>query len=472
MTMVAAASPRRASEAVFLLLLLVAALMRLHLASAEPYVHDESNTSIPLSQTISFAPDALHLPLRGENHGALPAYVVKASSTVFGTTPLGFRLMHVLLGLATIGLVYRATREWQGPVAARWAAALLAFNEYYLAVSARATAHVPHLFFVTVAVVAFGRFLRLQRPRYLYVAGASAALAFYCKEHAALLLPLFLLALLHPSHRRWLRSPHVYLAAAGFVALLVPDLLWNLRTNPEVARVSYGSGEAAQATYSQHLQRIGGIGLSPYPTMFYTRSAVQRLHVQVTGRELRDETPEYPSINPALGALLLGSLLLAVVRPGGRDRLMSFLLLVFWGMFGFFTLIKPGNPPGRLDPASWIWIEATIVPAVIVTAIRLSRMIGWSRLVWWSLCGALLVYAAAAPALAMSRRGLAATRNGVDGGNHALQVLAIGTVESVRRHPLRAIAVAAGGGAAVGLSLGFCSGWFARGRRLRDDSAP
>ena len=65
----------------------------------------------------------------------------------------------------------------------------------------------------------------------------------------------------------------------------------------------------------------------------------------------------------------------------------------------------------------------------------------------------------------------AAARDGVDGGNHALQVLAIGTVESVRMHPLRAIAVAAGGGAAIGLSLGFYSGWFARGRRLRGDSA-
>jgi hypothetical protein len=57
--------------------------------------------------------------------------------------------------------------------------------------------------------------------------------------------------------------------------------------------------------------------------------------MQVTGRELRDETPEYPSINSVLDALLLGSLLVSASRPGGRDRLMSFLLVVFWGMFGF-----------------------------------------------------------------------------------------------------------------------------------------
>jgi hypothetical protein len=128
-------------------------------------------------------------------------------------------------------------------------------------------------------------------------------------------------------------------------------------------------------------------------------------------------------------------------------------------------LIKPGNPPGALDSVSWIWVEATIVPAVILTAVQLCRATGRSRLVSWSLCGALLVYAAAAPALATSRRGFEAAREGVDAGNHGLQVLAIGTVESVRQRPLRAIALAAAGGAAVGLSLGFCSGWLARGRR-------
>ncbi len=171
------------------------------------------------------------------------------------------------------------------------------------------------------------------------------------KEHAALLLPLFLLTLLHPSYRRWLRSPHVYLAAAGFVALLVPDLLWNLKTNPEIARVSYGSGEArpgqllAASAADRRYRSVPS-------TMFYTRSAVQRLHMQVTGRELgRDASP---SINPALGALLLGSLLVSAIRPGGRDRLMSFLLLVFWGDVRLLHVDQTrqsawSSGPGELD---------------------------------------------------------------------------------------------------------------------------
>src|SRR5688572_13519695 len=115
-----------------LLILLAALLVRVQLAVTREYIHDEDNTAIPLSKTISFEPGRLNLPLRGENHPALPAYVVKASSTLFGTTRLGYRAMHVLLGLATIALIYSLTRQSYGAVPARWAAAFMAFNEYYL----------------------------------------------------------------------------------------------------------------------------------------------------------------------------------------------------------------------------------------------------------------------------------------------------------------------------------------------------
>ena len=98
---------------------------------------------------------------------------------------LGYRGMHLLLGLVTIVMVYAMTRQWYGTVPARWAAAFMAFNEYYLNVSSRATAHVPNLLFVTAAVYAFSRFLASERPRYLYLAGASMGLAFYCKESTA-----------------------------------------------------------------------------------------------------------------------------------------------------------------------------------------------------------------------------------------------------------------------------------------------
>jgi 4-amino-4-deoxy-L-arabinose transferase-like glycosyltransferase len=381
------------ADAVFVLVLLAALAARLQLASTELYVHDEENTAIPLSRVISFEPGHVNLPLRGENHGALPAYVVKASGALFGTTPLGYRSLHVALGMATLLLIFLLVRPWYGPVAACWAVALMAFNEYYLGVSARATAHAPYLFLVASAVFAFSRFLRTERPAPLYVAGVCVGLAFYCKEHAALLLPLFFVTLL-VRFRSWLRRPHAYLAAAAFALVIAPDVYWNATTNTDTARVAYNSS-VSQASYLNHLKRIGGIGLSPYPTMFYAKDVVMAISRRVTGSELRDETPEYRSMNPALGALLVGAALLTWLRPSGHDALRTCLLLMFWGVFGFFTLIKRGSPPGRLDPVSWIWVESTLFPAVALAGAQLAGARGAWRVATWTFAAAALAYAVA-----------------------------------------------------------------------------
>ena len=383
--------PGRGVDVTLLLILSIALIFRIYLAVTVPYIHDEENNAIPLAKTISFTPGSLHLPLRGENHGALPAYVVKVSSSLFGTTPLAYRALHIFLGVCTILIVYRIARDWYGPVAGRWAAMLLAFNEYYLPISARATAHAPFLFFVALALYVFSRFLATERAGYLYAAGAAVGLAFYCKEHATLLLPAFLLTLLHPKFRHWLRGRHAYLAAGVFVAFIGPDLYWNATTSTETL-VHYGNQPALQAHYTNHLRRIGGIGFSPYPFMFYGRRAVMPLYKAVTGRALVDETAEYSSINPVLGILLLGAVLATAIFRRERDVLTVFLLLMFACVFGLFTFIARGDPPGRLDPVSWIWVETTIFPAVMLAGAGLAEVGGRARLVAWMVGGGALAY--------------------------------------------------------------------------------
>jgi hypothetical protein len=382
------------ADPVFGSLLVGAVALRLVLAINAPYIHDEENTHIPLSRTISLAPGDLRLPLRGENHGALPAYLVHASSALFGTSPLAYRSIHVALGLVTIVLVYLLTREWYGATAARWTAALLAFNEYVLTLSSRATAHVPHFFFVALAVFAFGRFLARQRPAYLYASAASLGLAFYVKEHSALLVPIVFATLLLGPYRQWLRRPHPYVACAIFVLFITPDVLWNLRTDPYAARVTYGGSELGQATYVAHLRRMGGIGLSPYPTVFYLRDVVVLVNRAATGTEWTTESPELPSllINSALGLLFIGSVLWTIVRRE-RDHLQTFLLVFACGIFVFFTLIKPGNTPFRLAPVNPSWVEATLIPVAILTGAQLARLAGRWRYIVWTAAAAALLYA-------------------------------------------------------------------------------
>lgn len=383
----------RRLDPVLILILLAALGVRVYLAATREYIHDEINTAIPLSKTISFDPTNLHLPLRGENHPAMPAYVVKVGSLFFGTSPLGYRAMHLLLGLVTIVMVYGMTRQWYGTVPARWAAGFMAFNEYYLNVSSRATAHVPNLLFVTGAVYAFSRFLASERPRYLYLAGASLGLAFYCKESTALLLPVLAFTLLISKQRRWLLKPQVYLACVIWALVISPDLAWNLRSNAATPKVTYNNQTVGQATYATHLKRIGGLGISLYPSMFYFRGTVSSSYLRLTGSPMRDNTAEYESVNPAIGLLLLGSVLATAVRPRGRDQLRIFLLLMFWGIFGFFTMIKPGDPGGRLDAVSWIWVETTMVAAVVLAGAQLANVSGKWRLPVWSAALVSLVWA-------------------------------------------------------------------------------
>lgn len=444
-----------------LAILLLALVPRVYLAATEGYLSDEANTAIPLSETISFTPGRLHLPLRGENHGALPAYVVKASRTLFGTSPLGTRALHLLLGLVAAWLMARVAGEWYGARAARWAAALLAFNGYVLMVSSRATAHAPYLALAAVAVFAFSRFLRTERAPWLYAAGAAVGLGFYCKEHAALLLPVFFAALLRAPYRAWLRRPHVYLAGALFAVILAPDLLWNLRADPEQVRVSYGDQVAGQATYASHLKRIGGLGVSPYPAMFYGRSAVQATSVALTGREWKDETPEYQAMHPAMGLLLIGGVLVTLIRRPGPRALEGFLLLLFCGIFGFFTFITKGNPPGRLDPVSWIWVEATILPAALLAAARVASTTGRWRVALQALGGGLLVYACMPVLRAMTGGVMRGVEEGRSQVIHAAMLVAAGLVVDVRGRPLVTLALAL----ALGAAVGFGCGWFVRGRR-------
>jgi hypothetical protein len=383
---------RLATDPGLLLVLLAGAALRVYLAATVPYIHDEENSTIPLSRQISFDAGSLDLPLRAVNHPALPAYIVKVSATLGGTTPLGYRAAHVVLGLCAVLLLYLLTREVCGVRAARWAAALLAFNDYFVTVSSRATAHGPYLLFVVATLWSFNRGLTTGRAVWLYAAGIAVALAFYCKEHAVLLLPALWLTLLLPRNRHWLRGPHPYLACVVFAILIMPDVVWNLRADLQRDRAASGDSVMPQATYASHLKRIGGIGFSIYPFVFYARAPVVAIYQRVTDGRFDDNTPEYQSMNPALGLLLLAAVVVTTIRARVEGKTRGLLLLAFWCTFGFFTLIRRGESPG-LDPVSWIWVDATMLSAAALAGARVADATGKWRPALWAWAGLGVAYA-------------------------------------------------------------------------------
>jgi 4-amino-4-deoxy-L-arabinose transferase-like glycosyltransferase len=373
----------------FLAVLSAAALLRLYLAVTSPFFWDEAMVLVPLAETISFSPDTLNLPLRGKNHPAMAAYWIKASTTLFGTSELGVRALHLLAGISMIVLVYLVARRWYGRSAGLWAAALLAFNEYHLRISSLASSHAPHLLFITLAIFAFSRFLDSGRSRHLYGAAAATALAFYCKEHSALLLPVLLLSVVQTDFRKWLRSAPVYVAAGLFFLLISPDLYWNLTTT---------SG-GAQRTYADHLARIGGVGLSPYPLVFFFGKTFGEASGGWFGARFHDPLEEYNTMNPGSGLVLLGAVCAVVLSKRGTGAMRSFLLAAFGVLFGFFFLIRPGFNAEMDDaymvPVSWSWVDMTLPVTAILGGLFLgAESSHWARAARWFAVGT-FVYAVA-----------------------------------------------------------------------------
>jgi 4-amino-4-deoxy-L-arabinose transferase-like glycosyltransferase len=337
--------------------LLAALGLRLWIAASLAYMWDEDRDWFPLALSISFDPESLNLPIRGLHHPALPAYLTKLGAVFVGTSHVGYRFFHVLCGVVSVAVVYRMGHVWAGRTTARWAAALLAFAEYHVYVSTLAIDKSASLTCSLVALAAFAGFLRDERPRSLYLAGAFTALAFLGNERAALLLPVFFVTFFVTPRRRWLLRKEPYVALGVFVALISPDLLWHL-----------GGGGEGQTTYSGHLSRFGGIGFSRHYLLFYLRQPVKLLY-EAVGKTLNDPAIGYPAVNGVFGILMLGAVGLATLRARSADAVGRLLLVLFWFVMLFYVLVRtPDLTAPDLDQAVWFWVEPTLFAAVLVTA--------------------------------------------------------------------------------------------------------
>ena len=362
-------------------LLLVGLLLRVYLALSTAYIWDEDREWIPLGQSISFAADDRHLPWRSVSHPALSGYVVKGTSTVLGEHALGYRIGFVIAGTVTILAVSLLAWTWLGFTGALWAAVFMTFNEYHLAVSILATEKSGYLMCSALALLFFGRFLKGEQPRDLYLAAAASAVAFLFKETAGLLLPVFAMTLLASGRAAWLRRPQAYVAAGLGLLILLPDLLWNL---------SRGEGG-----FALHSARVEGLGVTRYYLAFFGRDLARDLY-QLLGRRLHDPVAEYPAMNAGWGALLIVSAAFALWRwkrlhPIGRLAVVS-----FWFVLLFFSVIAPAEmrlvEQTRLmvDTKVWFWVDLTLLAGSLLAAWALTQLSGrWQ----WVAFGAVLLLA-------------------------------------------------------------------------------
>lgn len=184
--------PERAWQIGVIVILLIAAVLRLYDLNLVPLHHDEGVNGNFLVRLVRdgdyrYDPENYHGPTLYYFSALIP-WVTRllfgvAARDHYGLTTFTIRLIPVLFGLGTIGLVFMLRRRL-GTIATLSAALLLAVSPGAVYLS-RYFIHETQFVFFTLGIVVAGlRFYETRNPTYLILASASAALLFATKETA------------------------------------------------------------------------------------------------------------------------------------------------------------------------------------------------------------------------------------------------------------------------------------------------
>jgi hypothetical protein len=349
--------------------ILAAALAaRLLLVLTSVYLWDEDREWIRLASSISFDPRAPHLPLQGYTHPVLPAYFMHLGSVLLGENPLGFRFFSLVAGVLTVLVAYRIGHRVGGEAAGAVAAAALALGEYPVMVSAVAVDMAYYLLFSLLAIGAFLRFL--ERPSAAPLMGMALATGagYLCNERAGLLVPVFGVALLLTGNARWLLRWPTWAACGLFLLVVSPDL----------AKGWLDPGAGTQASHTEHLGRIAGLGLTAQPFAFFGKEGVRWL-LSRAGIGFKDWAPEYPSLNGLLGvALLAGAAVVLGTRRLRAEPAVRTLLALLATVLGVLACLDTRyNEAANLAPQAWYWADLALLPAALLAGIAAART-GWA----------------------------------------------------------------------------------------------
>ncbi len=197
-----------------LLILAVAAFLRLYKLALVPFHHDEGVNGNFLVRLVregvyQYDPANYHGPTL-YYFSASAAWVLKflfgaAAQDKYGLHTVTVRLVPAIFGLATVGLVLLLRRRL-GSVGALCAAALIAVSPGAVYLSRYFIHETLFVFFTLGIVVAGLKYYEERHPIYLILASASAALLFATKETAVISAAVLVIALATTHIYLWLRN--------------------------------------------------------------------------------------------------------------------------------------------------------------------------------------------------------------------------------------------------------------------------
>ncbi len=185
---------------------------------------------------LALAPDEAHywewsrrLDWSYYSKGPLVAWLIAASTALFGTSELSVRLPAIALGLGTGIFAARLARDLFGDRVALFAVSVMACMPLYSAGSMLMTIDAPLVFCWAGATLALRRALRDGRSRGAWMlCGAALGFGTLAKYTMLFFVPAAALGLLvSPAGRGALRSPGPYLALGIGGLLSLPIVAWN-----------------------------------------------------------------------------------------------------------------------------------------------------------------------------------------------------------------------------------------------------
>lgn len=169
-----------------------------------------------------------HLDLSYYDQGPGIAYCLRLGTLLAGNTHLGVRLVPIVFAAVGSWLTFHTTRRWLGESVAWWMLLLMSLAPLYAAGSLLATYDSPLVFFWIVALWLLTKILQENKGGLWYALGATVGLGIASKLTTLTIAPGVLLFLaLVPEYRKWLRTPHPYLAFGIALLGALPYVLWD-----------------------------------------------------------------------------------------------------------------------------------------------------------------------------------------------------------------------------------------------------
>ncbi|HEY2856998.1 MAG TPA: glycosyltransferase family 39 protein [Terracidiphilus sp.] len=166
------------------------------------------------------------------DHPPLTVFMAWFARHAFGESPLGVRLLPALAGAALVWITGKLAREMGGGrFAQSLAAVAVVLVPVYLVGQHWLTDNAVEPLIWMSCIWLVLKAINTSEERYWFWFGVLAGLGFENKYSIAFLLLGLLVGVLLTPHRKFLKSPYLWLGALACAAISFPNLLWQIRNH-------------------------------------------------------------------------------------------------------------------------------------------------------------------------------------------------------------------------------------------------